>query len=259
MDQGPRTEDRREEKLENREQKHRKQRTKNRAQKMDLRFPFSVFRSPFFVSLFSVFLLSSLFCPQPAFAKLPRKGFYKGPYIMLTGGAMQFDWDKNETTGVEEGSPWELMLGLIFGWNLNDWLGPEVLFRFTTDKNEGRREYIAGANLGMVMTWLADPLLDFEKWRILPYIKPGFGLQAAVLPGAANSTQNRLTSFGIGPSISGGIRFLYNKYFYFGLAVQEEFLHQNSVHQSVNGTNTLIYKGGWVPQFETFLMVGVHF
>ncbi|MDP2600173.1 MAG: hypothetical protein Q8P84_05495 [Deltaproteobacteria bacterium] len=251
--------DRREEKMENREQRHKKQRTENRAQKTDLRSPFSVFRSPFFVSLFSVFLLSSLFCPQSAFAKLPRKGFYKGPYIMLAGGAMEFNWDKNETTGVEEGAPWELLLGLIFGWNLNDWIAPEILLRFTTDKNEGRREYIAGANLGFVFTLLADPLLDFEKWRVLPFIKPGFGLQAAVLPGAANSTQNRLTSFGVGPSVGGGVRFLFKKYLYFGVEVQEEFLRQTSLHQDVNGANTLIYKGGWVNQFETYLTAGVHF
>ena len=178
---------------------------------------------------------------------------------MLAGGAMEFDWDKNETTGIEEGSPWGLMLGLVFGWNVYDWLAPEVLFRFSTDKNDGRREYMAGANLGFVFTWLADPLLDFENWRILPFIKPGVGLQAAVLPGAANSTQNRLTSFGIGPSIGGGVRFLFKKYFYFGLEVQEEFLHQRSVYQAVNGARTRIYQRGWVGQFETYLTAGVHF
>lgn len=203
-------------------------------------------------------LLVLLMSPS-AFAKLPRKGFYKGPYITLAGGAMQFDWDKNEQTGIEEGSPWEPTFILGFGWNTTDWFAPELAVRYTTDSNGGRREYIAGGNMGFVFTLLADPLLDFEKWRILPFIKPGFGLQIAIFPGAQNSTQNQLTSIGIGPSISGGVRFLYNKYLYFGLEVQEEFLHQQSASQQVSGVDTQIYKGGWVSQFESILMVGVHF
>ncbi len=196
----------------------------------------------------------------PAFAKLPRKGFMKGPYITLTGGVMQFDWDKNSRTGVEEGAPWEPMMGLGFGWNLNDWLAPELLIRYTTDDNQGRREYIAGANFGFVFSWLAKPLLDFEKWRVLPFIKPGFGLQVAVLPGDPSSADNKVTSIGFGPSVGGGIRFLYNKYLYFGLEAQEEILKQQNVIQTLNTGATLqIYKGGWVSQFETFATIGLHF
>src|SRR3989338_266728 len=98
---------------------------------------YSNMRRFIFIFCFCLSLVSS-----PAFAKLPRKGFYTGPYVMLAGGAMEFDWDKNETTGIEEGSPWGLMLGLVFGWNVYDWLVPEALFRFSTDNNYGKPEYM---------------------------------------------------------------------------------------------------------------------
>lgn len=151
------------------------------------------------------------------------------------------------------------MFHLGFGWNLRDWFAPELNIRFTTDKNRGRREYIAGANLGFVFTFLAKPFLNFASLRILPFIKPGFVFQALSLPGDITSSDNQLTNIGLGAAIGGGIRFLYNEYLYFGFEANEDFvLHPNNFQQ-LSGGNTLIYSDGLKKQLEILGMVGVHF
>ncbi|OGQ04958.1 MAG: hypothetical protein A3F82_09820 [Deltaproteobacteria bacterium RIFCSPLOWO2_12_FULL_44_12] len=195
----------------------------------------------------------------PALAS-PRKGFYEGPYLTLSGGVMQLDWDTNQRTNVEEGKSYEPLIALGFGWNIYDWFAPELSLRYTTDPNDGRREHIAGGNIGCVFTWLANPLLELGKWHILPFVKPGVAFQIAVLPGDSLSTDERITTKGVGPSIGGGIRFTFKDYLYLGFQVQEELLYHEGQSQTLNpGGPALIYQGGWKDQFEVFTMVGIHY
>lgn len=216
------------------------------------------FRSKLFL-LVVYFLCLVPFTPSTAQAK-PRKGFYEGPYLGLTGGVMRFDWDVNQRTLTQEGAKTEPIIGILFGWNVFDWLAPDMTLRYTTSKNEKRREHIGGANVGLAFTLLATPLLNFQKWSILPFVKPGIAVQFAALPGDSLSDTDRVTSSGIGPSIGGGVRFLFNKYFYFGFEYHQQFLNQGkSIQNLTPGGSTLIYNGGWKTQHETFAFVGMHY
>lgn len=203
-------------------------------------------------------LLAFLLFSLASYAR-PPEGFYEGPYLMLAGGIMQFDWDVNQRTNVEEGRQWEPMLHLGFGWNVSDWFAPELNLRFYTDKNSGRREYIAGAHFGPAFTFIINPLLNFTSLRILPFVKPGFTFQAASLPGDPAANDNRVTSLGFGAGLAGGLRFIYNEYFYFGLELQEDIIYHPAKNQLINGISTLIYQSGFKYQFEGRAMVGVHF
>ncbi|MBI4125035.1 MAG: hypothetical protein HY609_05020 [Deltaproteobacteria bacterium] len=207
---------------------------------------------------FTVLLLIvfSITLPTPVSS---LEGFYEGPYLTFSGGIMQFDWDVNQNTGVEEGRTWEPILHLGFGWNVTDWLAPELNLHFYTDSNGGRREYIAGAHFGPALTLLIDPFLNFKSLRILPFVKPGFTFQAASLPGDPSANDNRLTNIGYGGGLAGGLRFLYNEYLYFGFEVQEDFIYHAAKNQLIGGAATLIYNGGFKRQFEGRAMVGVHF
>ena len=193
-------------------------------------------------------------------AKPIRRGFYEGPYLTLSGGVLQFDWDINQRTKVEEGHSFEPLLVLGFGWNINDWIAPEMQLRYSTNFNGGRREHIAAINLGGAFTWIAKPLTDFRLWHILPFIKPSFTVQVSSLPGDPLAADHRVTIVGVGPNIGGGIRFLFKDYLYLGIEVQDELLQQSNKSQTLNpGGSNLIYAGGWKQQFLALGMVGIHF
>jgi len=208
--------------------------------------------SAFWILIFGFWILPKAYA-------LPRKGFYEGPYLTLSAGLMQFDWDVNQRTQAQEASRYQTTLHLGFGWNLTDFFAPELNMLFATDQNNGRREYITGANFGFNFTLLANPLLNFEKWKILPFIKPSFATQVAILPGDPQSGIAHVASIGVGGGIGGGVRFLFHEYLYLGFEAQEEFILHRSVTQTIGGTDTLIYNGGWKKQFEGLMMVGVHF
>lgn len=173
---------------------------------------------------------------------------------------MQFDWDINQRSGVEEGRRYEPMIALGFGWNVLDWMAPELFLRYSSNRNLGRREHIAGANIGVAFTWAPKPLIDFKKWRILPFIMPETCFQVVVLPGDPNANDDRISSKGVGGGIRGGIRFLFKEYLYFGFEAEEEFLyHEGQTQMLRQGGTAQIYKGGWKPQFSVFTIVGIHY
>lgn len=173
---------------------------------------------------------------------------------------MTFDWDVNQRTRVHEGDEIEPILGLAFGWNMNDWFAPELSFRYTTSSNGGRREHVIGSNIGFLFTPNFKPLLDFVSLRILPFVRPGLTAQVAVLPGDVNAADRRASSKGIGPSIGGGVRFLFNEYLYFGIEVAGDFIYHEGQSQNLTpGGITTIYLGGWKKQLESLATVGVHF
>lgn len=206
------------------------------------------------------YALCSILYALPLHADPPDKGFYNGPYITFSGGAARINWDINQRINMQEGRSIQPFFHLGFGWNILDWFAPELNIRFGTDKNGGRREYFAGANLGFNFILLAKPLLNFESLRILPFLKPGFVFQGASLPGDTTANDNRLTMLGFGGGMGGGVRFLYNEYLYFGVEMEQDWiLYEDKNQLLTSGATTLIYPGGWKRQMEGIVMVGVHF
>jgi hypothetical protein len=194
----------------------------------------------------------------------PRRGFNTGPYLAIEVGAGQNDFDTNQRTGERVGTDFEPTVGFLFGWNIYDWISAEISGRYATSKVADKREQIAGANLNTKFFLITDALTDFPTLRILPFVKAGVAFKVVALPGDTSAVKDDvLTSFAYGPSVGGGIMFLWKKYVYLGFNVQGDFLFFEDKYQDINNggtsTNTLIYKGGFIPQVVTTAILGVHF
>lgn len=209
-----------------------------------------------------LFLALLLVASSSAWAK-PHKGFHTGPYLALEIGLSHNAFDKNIRENRNIGTLIEPTIGFLFGWNALDWLSAELEARYITSEKDDRREHIGGANLNAKFFLITDALTDFKTLRILPFGKVGAAFHVAVLPGDMAASDSTVTSFAYGPSVGGGVMFLFAKYVYLGLNVQGDFLFFDDIRQdiTVGGTTTseLIYKGGLTPQFVATAILGVHF
>ena len=189
----------------------------------------------------------------------PQKGFHSGPYLVLELGAMQEDFDRDQVTGQDIGSDFQPSFGFVFGWNIWDFFSGELQGRYSTNLSKSRREHIASANAYGKWTFIADALTDFPSLRILPFVKGGLATRVSALPGTPGSSNSVVTRFGVGPTAGAGIAFLWKKYFYFGIDVQEDFLFFNDIDQTVGGVMRRVYDGGFHPSFSASAMIGVHY
>lgn len=222
---------------------------------MSVPFSISLLRVAFAATL----LLVHLSAPSPAFARPPR-GFHTGPYLALEIGALQEDFDFDRVAALSVGRDFEPVFGFLFGWNIWDSFSGELQGRYATDFNAGRREHIACANAYARYTFIADPLTDFPTLRILPFLKGGVAVRINALPGTPGTDKNVVARAGVGPSAGGGVSFLWKKYFYFGIDLQEDLLILGDIDQTVGGIpGTLVYEGGFHPSFSAMAMVGVHY
>ena len=203
-------------------------------------------------------LVVAIVAPQDALAR-PIKGFHTGPYLMLEGGMLQENFDRDQVTGQDIGNDFEPTFGFIFGWNIWDSFSGELQARYATNFNNDRREHIACANAYGKVTFIADALTDFPTLRILPFVKGGLATRITALPGTPGASHSTAARFGAGPSVGGGVAFLWKKYFYFGLDVQEDLLFLTSIDQTVGGVMRQVYGGGFHPSFSGMVMVGVHY
>jgi len=216
--------------------------------------------NPSMSRVLSIFLtLAILAVSASAMAQAP-KGFHTGPYLAFQIGALQASKDRDQTTGGKVGNDVEVAYGFLFGWNIRDSFSTELQGRYATDKNKGQRLHIASANAFAKYTLVAKVLTDFKSLRILPFVKGGMAVRFSVLPGAAGSTDTKVTRISYGPSVGAGVAFLLAKYFYFGIDTQEDFLFADDLRQTVNGApNILVYKGGFQPAFAVMAILGVHY
>lgn len=190
----------------------------------------------------------------------PLKGFHTGPYLAFELGALQADFDHDESANADIGRPYEMSFGFLFGWNIKDSFSAELAGLYATSQNNGAREHLAGANMYGKYTFILNGLTDFKTFKVLPYVKGGVGTLIAALPGTAGSSKKYVTQFGIGPSVAGGCAFMLYKYFYFGFDVRGDFFAFDEIDQTVNGVpDTLVYKGGLKPIFGTKIFLGVHY
>lgn len=192
----------------------------------------------------------------------PAKGFHTGPYLVLEGGALYADFDTDQVTGQKQGNDWEPVVGFVFGWNIYDSFSAELQGMYTTDRNDGRRIHIASANVYAKLFLITDALTDFPTFRVLPFVKAGMGFRGTILPSTPTSSNpdDKVTRIGIGPSVGGGLAFLWKKYFYFGIDAQGDLYIYDDINQTVAGVpNTRVYTGGFHPSFTGMAFVGVHY
>lgn len=205
-----------------------------------------------------LFLLFLLFSSNIAIARTPT-GFHEGPYFMLMGGVLNYTADDNARTGASVGRDYEPCFGFNFGWNLKDYIAPELEVRYATNKNSGNREHVVNVNLNAVYTLLIDPLTRSKNVKVLPFIQAGPMVQFAAIPGDPLSSDKTIPSWGPGLSIGTGLKILFLKYGYAGLMMQTDFLSLPTKKQNILGVDTVIVKGGWDVQLDFLAMFGAHF
>lgn len=214
-------------------------------------------------SIVILLALITLVATSAAHAK-PPKGFHTGPYLALEGGISYADFDVNQRTNEKVGTIVDPNVGFIFGWNVYDWLAAEMSGRYSTSEKRGRREHIANANLTTKAFLITNALTNFKTLRILPYAKAGLAMIFADLPEdeIVSATDTRFT-YGFGPTVGVGVMFLFKKYVYLGINAQTDLLFLQDIRSSITSggttTSTLIYKGGFQPQFYSSFIAGVHF
>lgn len=213
--------------------------------------------------LFVFFFVATVSAATSSWAR-PLKGFNVGPYLALEGGIIQADFDTDLQTGAKIGHDFEPAAGLMFGWNLWDYFSAELEGRYSTAKTSGGREHLAAAGVYGRYFFILDELTDFKSLRIMPTVKGGFSFHFASLPGNPDSSDPAVTTFGWGPSLGAGLSFIIAKYLFFGFDVKEDltFFNDTSQNLTINGQpapNTLIYKGGFHPQFSAMAFIGVHY
>lgn len=190
----------------------------------------------------------------------PQKGFNVGPYLAIEAGAAQTEFDTDQVTGTKVAGEFEPAFGFIFGWNIYDWFATELQGLYSTDRNSGNRVHYASAVVTTKYFLILDALTDFPTFRVMPFAKAGAGLRASILPDTPAAGTGKVTSLGYGPSVGGGIAFIWKKYFFFGIDLQEDLFYYDGISQTVGGVpGTPVYKGGFHPSFTGTGFIGVHY
>lgn len=204
-------------------------------------------------------------------AKFPDKGWHRGFYALAMGGMIQATNDRNVDTGRKFGSSFDPGVGLTLGWDITDWIGPMLSFKYGFDTaqvgngtvahpTQNAREHLINAELSARFSPLA-----LIKWKnlsdtikMLPYVKAGFAASGLYINASADA--NKAGSWGYGPSVGAGVEFLVWEKLWFGFDLQENLLFLQGVKKTVNGVaNTTIIQGGFHSQFSLMGVVGYHY
>jgi len=189
----------------------------------------------------------------------PQKDFLRGPYFMVGGGIMGYSADKNIRLNKKVGRDYEPDVGFVFGWNIVDYIAPELQVRYATNKNSGNREHLVTANINCVVTPIIDGMTDWENVKILPFVQGGPALHMAAVPGDPASSDKTIPLWAPGFGVGGGLRFLFGEYVFAALLAQVDFVDMPAKYQDIGGKSTKILAGGWDTEPSFNGMIGVHF
>ncbi len=222
--------------------------------------------------------------------KFPEKGWHKGPYLTITGGMMQVTNDRHSVTGRKFDGPIDPAMGITFGWDIADWIGPMLQITYATASSQvGDPANAAAATTYNGVTYPAGTfpvenarqhVLDFGlycratlpyftranwQWnnlKIIPYAKLG-GVGHGLFVNAPNGN-NKVGAVGGGIGVGAGVEFFIWKGLYVGLDLTEHFIFQKSFYRNLTdsaGTtrNTKVTAGGMKMQFLLLGMLGWHF
>ncbi len=209
--------------------------------------------------------------PAKESPKFPEKGWHKGPYLALHGGFMQATNDKNLVTNRSFNGSIIPAVGLTFGWDIADWIGPMLQFTygFATDQVgdgnvdspiEDGREHAANISLFVRATL---PYFTRASWqpsgvKFIPYLKLGGTGHAIYVH--ANGDANKTGVYGGGIGFGGGCEFFIWKGLFFAIDFTENVIFQQSMYKTVRGVpNTKILEGGTKLQANVLGLLGWHF
>ncbi|PIR16925.1 MAG: hypothetical protein COV46_06380 [Deltaproteobacteria bacterium CG11_big_fil_rev_8_21_14_0_20_49_13] len=219
----------------------------------------------------------------------PEKGWHKGPYLAATVGMMQVTNDKNSITDEKFDGSIDPAFGLVFGWDIADWIGPMFQIGFATATADvgvpanatatvtyGANTYPIGTfpvqnarqyalDIGIfakaTLPYFTGASWQMQNLKIIPYAKLGGVGHVSYVNAAA--TANKIGAFGGGPAIGLGCEFLVWKGLFFALDTTESFVIQKSWYKDIATTtgtvNIKLTDGGFKPHFSMAGMFGWHF
>lgn len=209
--------------------------------------------------------------PAKESPKFPEKGWHQGPYLALHGGFMQASNDKNLVTNRTFDGAIIPAMGLTFGWDIADWIGPMLQFTFGTATDqvgdggvdspiENGREYAANISLFVRATL---PYFTRASWqpngvKFIPYLKLGGTGHAIYVH--ADGDANKTGVYGGGVGFGAGVEFFIWKGLFFAIDFTENVIFQQSEYKTVRGVpNTKILDGGTQMQANLLGLLGWHF
>jgi len=207
-----------------------------------------------------ILLLAAITAASGAAEARAPKGFHEGPYFLLSGGMFTYTADNNARRNTTTGNDIEPTVGFNFGWNIKDYIAPELQTRYTTNRNSGRREYVASININAVYSFVTPQLTSFKNnVYILPFLQMGPVFQFAAVPGDPDADTSTLFQWGAGIGVGGGAKVLFGRYVYLGILAQSDFLYLNEKKQDIGGVPAIILNGGWDGQLAVSGLAGCHF
>lgn len=184
---------------------------------------------------------------------------HKGFYIYAMGGFMDSSHDTNVRTGLKFGSSIVPGFGLTAGYNVTDWIAPELQIAYGTSTGQtpsgSSREHLLTIRLNAKYSFLTSKY-EGKVWKLLPYVKAG-GVAHALYVNAPNSN-DKVGAYGFGFGVGGGLEVNY-KVLYFGIDISNDFLFMQAENNNIAGVSTQITKGGFDYQISVMGAIGVHF
>lgn len=249
----------------------------------------------FYAVVLAVAFAALLAVPTSANAEspsFPDKGWHQGSYLAATVGMMQLTNDSHSVTGRKFDGTFVPSFGLVYGYDIADWIGPMLQVNFSTatdtvgDPNnvsaatsyasnpgvkfpagtfpvESARQYALDISLFAKATL---PYFTRADWqpdmvKIIPFIKLG-GTGHAVF-NKADTAANMAGAFGGGPAVGAGVEFFIWKGLFIAIDATEHLIIQKAMKKDITTTtgsqNFTITKGGFAPQFTLSGMFGWHF
>lgn len=204
-------------------------------------------------------------------ADYPEKGWHKGPYLAATVGMMQVTNDKHSQTDLKYDGTFDPAYGLVFGWDVADWIGPMLQVNFGTTTSDvgiagnatyplqSARQYAVDFSIlaKATLPYFTHATWQKKNFKILPYAK--LGGTGSVMYVNASESNNKIGAFGGGPAVGLGVEFLVWKGLFLTLDTTEHLIIQKSYYRTINGSYLKVTDGGFKPHFSFAGMFGWHF
>ena len=225
--------------------------------------------------------------------QFPDKGWHKGPYLTVNGGMMQSTNDKHAVTNRKFDGTFDPAVGITFGWDIADWIGPMLQMNFgfvkgqVGDSNGGNNggvpypayptitfdpgtfpiqnawEYVI--NIGLycraTLPYFTKASWQGKNVKFIPYLKLG-GVGHGLFVNASNNN-NKIGAYGGGIGMGAGVELFIWKGLYAGIDVTENIIFQQSLSKTITAAGVpqkvKILKGGTEFQFNLLGMLGWHF
>lgn len=188
---------------------------------------------------------------------------HTGFYFYGMAGFMQATHDENQrvTPSQEFASSLVPAFGLTMGYNITDWIAPELQISYgtatgDTPSGEGR-EHLLTVRLNAKYSFLTNA--EFNKdggLKFYPYAKVG-GLMHGLFVNAPDDV-DKVGAYGGGFGAGGGVEFNYGL-LYFGVDVSNDFVFLQEETEEIAGNEVTILNGGFKYQASVMGTVGIHF